>query len=86
MKKFVQLEDEVLRNRNLNNTDKIVYASIKSFMNSQSGTCFPSRKQIADHCGVNPRSITGSVAKLRREGLISVTFRVDSSNVYSFLK
>lgn len=46
---FTIIESSVLLNKNLTNTDKIVYSIISSFSNNKKGYCFVRYNELANY-------------------------------------
>lgn len=71
--------------------DALIYVTIRSFLNSKTGDCFPSLETIADKAGVGRTFVCKSLKRLKVSGLItSQTRKVgtdrNSPNQYSFSK
>lgn len=78
-----------LKGQGLQYQDAIIYASIRSFLNTSTDECFPAYETIADRAGVSKSFVIKSVKRLKRSGLIEVVSSKKSKdknnpNKYSF--
>lgn len=64
--------------------DQLVFAQIKRFMNKDSRTCYPSIPTLKDLTQLSQRFLTESIHRLIDAGLMKVTFRKGTSNLYYF--
>ena len=64
--------------------DQLVFAQIKRFMNKDSRTCYPSMETIKEKTDLSVRFINDSIHRLEEFGLIQVTRRKGTSNLYYF--
>ena len=64
--------------------DQLVFAQIKRFMNKDTRTCYPSMEMIKAKTGLSIRFINDSIHRLEQFGLIQVTRRKGTSNLYYF--
>ena len=69
--------------------DALIYITIRSFLNGESGDCFPSFETIALKAGVSRNFVIQSIKRLRSSGLIDYTTSKatrdkNNSNKYSF--
>lgn len=64
--------------------DQLVFAQIKRFMNKETRTCYPSMSTLKDLCKLSQRFICDSIHRLADNGLMQVTFRKGTSNLYYF--
>ena len=64
--------------------DQLVFAQIKRFMNKDSRTCYPSMETIKEKTDLSVRFINESIHRLEEFGLIQVTRRKGTSNLYYF--
>ena len=64
--------------------DQLVFAQIKRFMNKDSRTCYPSMDKIKEKTDLSVRFINDSIHRLEEFGLIQVTRRKGTSNLYYF--
>lgn len=64
--------------------DQLIFAQIKRFMNKDTRTCYPSMNTLKEHTGLSARFINDSIHRLEEFGLIQVTKRRGTSNLYYF--
>ena len=64
--------------------DQLVFAQIKRFMNKDTRTCYPSMSKIKELTQLSERFINDSIHRLESVGLITVTRRKGTSNLYHF--
>ena len=64
--------------------DQLVFAQIKRFMNKDTRTCYPSMETIKEKTGLSIRFINDSIHRLEQFGLLQVTKRKGTSNLYYF--
>ena len=64
--------------------DQLVFAQIKRFMNKDTRTCYPSIPTLKDLTQLSQRFLTESIHRLINAGLMKVTFRKGTSNLYYF--
>lgn len=67
---FVSIESIILTNKNLTNTDKILYGIISAFSLNKNGYCYLKNKQISDFMGIKERNLHYCINKLIQEGYI----------------
>ena len=70
--------------RSLEWCDQLVFAQIKRFMNKDSRTCYPAMSTLKELTQLSQRFILDSIHRLESVGLIKVTFRKGTSNLYYF--
>ena len=63
----------IVQNKELNANDKLVYLSLNSRIDLDTGICCPSIKQISQDASISPISVKRSLAKLVDLGLIKRT-------------
>lgn len=64
--------------------DKLVFASIKRYMNKDTRTCFPSLKTIAKKLNCSESKIQKCIYRLEEAGLVSIRREEGKSNEYYF--
>lgn len=64
--------------------DQLVFAQIKRFMNKDTRTCYPSTAKIKDLTDLSGQFIKDSIHRLEEFGLIKITPRKGTSNIYYF--
>ena len=64
--------------------DQLVFAQIKRYMNKDTRTCYPAMDKIKEKTGLSLRFLCDSVHRLEEYGLIQVTKRKGTSNLYYF--
>ena len=64
--------------------DQLVFAQIKRFMNKDTRTCYPSMDTLKKKTDLSIRFINDSIHRLEQFGLIQVTRRKGTSNLYYF--
>lgn len=67
---YVTIESVILMNKNLTNTDKIVYSIISAFSNNKNGYCYLKVEQIASLCGIKVRNLLYCLNRLKNEKYI----------------
>ena len=63
--------------------DSLVYAYLKSYMNKDTKSCYPSLATLKKDTLLNERTISRSLASLQEQGLIVIT-KQGKRNVYTF--
>lgn len=76
---FTIVESSVLLNKNLTNTEKIVYSIISSFSNNKKGYCFLRYNELANYSGIKKRQLYKIINKLEKMNLI---VRYNSNNIF----
>lgn len=61
---FVTIESILLLDKNLNNTDKIVYGIISAFSNNKDGFCYLKNEKLANLCDIEKRTLLYSISRL----------------------
>lgn len=61
---FVTIESVLLLDKNLNNTDKIVYGIISAFSNNKDGFCYLKIEKLAQLCDIEKRTLLYSISRL----------------------
>lgn len=64
--------------------DQLVFAQIKRFMNSETRSCYPTLEKIHDLTGLSHQFLKDSIKRLSSFGLIQITRRKGTSNIYYF--
>lgn len=64
--------------------DQLVFAQIKRFMNKETRTCYPSVGTLKKMTDLSPRFINDSIHRLEQYGLLQITRRQGTSNLYYF--
>lgn len=64
--------------------DQLVFAQIKRFMNKDTRTCYPSIQTLKDKMDLSTTFIKDAIHRLEQFGLIQVTKRKGTSNLYYF--
>jgi len=64
--------------------DQLIFAQIKRFMNKDTRTCYPSMQTLKERTGLSTTFIKDAVHRLEEFGLIQVTKRKGTSNMYYF--
>ena len=79
---FTQIPSYVMSSKELNSTDKCVYGVIYTMLNV-THKCFMSNARIANEISSTPKSVSRSITKLSRLGLLKVelTYKKDSKQV-----
>ena len=70
--------------RSLEWCDQLVFAQIKRFMNKDTRTCYPSVDRIKELTQLSGKFIYDSIHRLSDAGLMKVTYRHGTSNLYYF--
>lgn len=76
---FTIIESSVLLNKNLTNTEKIVYSIISSFSNNKKGYCFLRYNELANYSGIKKRQLYKIINKLEKMNLI---VRYNNNNIF----
>ena len=71
----------ILHEKRLTATDKLVYFTLVSFMKKEDGTAFPRYATVSKRCGLSKSSIQKSVKHLAKLNFIT-TKRLQSTNKY----
>jgi hypothetical protein len=71
----------VMYNKKLTPTDKLVYYCLVGFMNAADGKCYPRYATIKERTGISISSIQRSVKHLAKHNLITIK-RLASTNLY----
>lgn len=64
--------------------DQLVFAQIKRHMNKDTRTCYPSMEKLKEKTGLSLRFLCDSINRLQEFGLIQITKRKGTSNLYYF--
>ena len=72
--------------KGLSATQKLVLLSLAHCINSKTGKCWPSNKQVGQHTGLHPVSVSIAIKKLREKGLIKITRRWKNSSIIELRK
>ena len=79
--KYIIVPNIVCENKNLNSTEKLVMGMICS-LNYKGNDCFASNEYLAKRINVSKRTITSSLAKLKKEGLIKIEYINHTRKLY----
>lgn len=71
-----------IRDSQLTATAKHVAHVLATFMDGETGECFPSRGRVALGVGRSPSTVTRALRELEREGWIETERQMNSSNLY----
>ena len=71
----------VMYNKKLTPTDKLVYYCLVGFMNAADGKCYPRYATIKERTGVSRASVQRSIQNLAKHKLITIK-RLASTNLY----
>lgn len=71
-KRFSPMDAEN-KERILQHGDKIVYASIRRFMNKDTKTCYPSISKIKEKAGCGQAKVESAIERLIKAGFLKVT-------------
>ncbi len=77
---LIILDDNIVKSKSINSTDKLVYGVIKALTNNL-GYCYASNEYIAKKLNLSKRTITNSIRKLKRAKYI----RVETINYQRFI-
>lgn len=79
---FTQIPSSIMKSKELNSTDKCIYGVIYTMLNT-TRKCFMSNARIANEISSTPKSVSRSITKLSRLGLLKVelTYKKDSKQV-----
>lgn len=83
-KQHVQVPNNMTKDGNLNPTDVLVYAYLKSYMNKDSLEAFPSLDTISTKSGLSKPTVVDSLKALDSNGDIRIIKRSGRSNLYKF--
>lgn len=77
----IWVDSQILNDKKLSSTDKLVYGLIRSFANK--GSCWASNKTMGDLVGLSGSVISRSVSKLRKLEYITLrlVYKPDSKEV-----
>lgn len=64
--------------------DQLVFAQIKRYMNKDTRTCYPSIVTLKEKTGLSSTFIKDAIRRLEEFGLLTITSRKGTSNVYYF--
>ena len=71
-KSFLIVSKEVLADKRLCATAKLLYAQLCDHQNKRTGQCNPRQTKLAEILGIPPRTVERCIATLRREGFIKI--------------
>lgn len=89
---FVQLNNDVLFNKELTSNDKIVFATLLSYKNKDNGLCCPSLNLIAEDLKLSVPTVSKCIKRLEELSYIQVKREKQSkfsghvNNSYKFIK
>lgn len=72
----IVIQKELLANRELNLIDKVIYGYISSYKNC----CYESNSAIADKLGISSSSVSHSLSKMAKQGMIFVYHERDDNS------
>lgn len=75
---FVLIESQVLLDKNLNNTEKILYSYISALTNNKNNECFATTKHLSKIIGLKPRQLCYSLSKLKKYDYIDI--KIENNN------
>lgn len=75
---FEMLPHWILMHPDLTLRAKMIYVFLRKYRNYADGTCYPSRKTIADLCGLSTKTVDRELPTLVAVGAISITKRKTS--------
>lgn len=78
-------DKELLRDKNLSASDKIIYLSLTSFSNENTQECWPSISTLGLMSGVSIRQVIISLQKLEKIGYILIKKTAGKSSVYTLI-
>lgn len=79
------IQTHIWRDKNLTNSDKVVYGTIASYVDN-SQISFPSVTRIALDSGISVRQVYNSIKKLKKASYIDIESNRGKPNVYKLLK
>lgn len=81
--RHIQMSNEIKFKPPGNLHDALVYAYLRSYMNSKTKECYPSLKILCNDTELNRRTIMSSLVSLQDQGLITIR-KSGRSNIYKF--
>lgn len=70
--KFIMIEADVLLNRNLSSTDKLVYGVISALTNNRTSECYASTKYLTKIIGIHERQLRECLKRLKKYNYINI--------------
>lgn len=67
----ILIDDEIVKRRNINSTDKLVFGIITS-LSKNKGYCYASNDYISKKINLSKRTITKSISNLKKENFVRV--------------
>lgn len=89
---FVTIESVLLLDKNLNNTDKIVYGIISAFSNNKDGFCYLKIEKLSQLCDIEKRTLLYSISRLTTFNYIKKikkgvrTYYMPTTNAYILMQ
>lgn len=88
---WIALESEIIERKDLNNTDKVLYALICALSNNSKKKCFTHNNYFSKVLAKSPRQVQRSLNKLQNAGLIKISLdngynRFITTSVNAFLE
>ena len=69
---YIILESEILKDKNLNNSEKVLYGLICLYSNNEKGYCFKNNKQLAEIMNISERQYYRCINNLKELNYIIV--------------
>jgi DNA-binding transcriptional regulator YhcF (GntR family) len=79
---FLWVDYEIIDDKQLTSSDKIVYMTMARFVDNETQECFPSNKKLAEMTGLTTRTIINAVKHLEDGGYIEVDRAFGRINYY----
>lgn len=71
--KFIMIESDVLLNKNLSSTDKIVYGVISALTNNKTSECYANTKYLTKIIGIHDRQLRYCLKNLKKYNYINIS-------------
>ena len=81
MTNFIQIEADILLNKDLNNTDKVLYGWISALTNNRNNECFANTKYLMKIMNLKERQIRRSLIKLKKYDYIDIEIKSNNKRV-----
>jgi len=85
MGNFTTIENMILETETLTLHEKMVYISLRRFMNNSTDTAFPGAKRLAKMSRMSERKVRECIKSLDEKGWVGVERRQNDTNLYTFL-
>lgn len=85
MSNFTTIENMILETEALTLHEKMVYISLRRFMNNSTDTAFPGAKRLARMSRMSERKVRECIKSLNEKGWVGVERRQNDTNLYTFL-